>query len=202
MGRDINFLRQMSRQSGLPVVAGGGFYTQPFYPKEIATWSEEQVFQALMKRADTDPIGCWGEIGSWDWITKTSAISAPSAVRERRDQPADLHAHRHSWKIGARTARHLRRCWRRSEEGRDWPRRQPVDANVEVHSRDLPSRRVHRFRPSGAPGDTQQVPDGDQAARRRLRDNIMIASDLSNIAQTKQKGGQDTRVRRPCSCRS
>ena len=49
---------------------GGGFYTQPFYPKEIATWSEEQVFQALMKQAQTEPIGVWGEIGSWDWITK------------------------------------------------------------------------------------------------------------------------------------
>src|SRR5215831_1267780 len=52
MGRDINFLRQVSMKSGLPIVAGGGFYTQPFYPKEISTMSEEQIVQALVKQAD------------------------------------------------------------------------------------------------------------------------------------------------------
>ena len=35
MGRDINFLRQVSMKSGVPIVAGGGFYNQPFYPAEI-----------------------------------------------------------------------------------------------------------------------------------------------------------------------
>src|SRR5580700_573809 len=46
MGRDINFLRQISMKSGLPIVAGAGFYTQPFYPKDISTWSETQIFDA------------------------------------------------------------------------------------------------------------------------------------------------------------
>src|SRR5579872_7372016 len=44
MGRDINFLRQVSMKSGVPIVAGGGFYSQPFYPKEISTMTEEQIF--------------------------------------------------------------------------------------------------------------------------------------------------------------
>src|SRR5262245_26909958 len=70
MGRDINFLRQVSMKSGLPIVAGGGFYTQPFYPKEISTMSEEQVLQALMKQVESDPIGAFCEIGSWDYISK------------------------------------------------------------------------------------------------------------------------------------
>ena len=35
MGRDVNFLREISTRSGLPIVLGGGFYTQPFYPKAI-----------------------------------------------------------------------------------------------------------------------------------------------------------------------
>src|SRR5215831_15761067 len=51
MGRDINFLRQVSMKSGVPIVAGGGFYSQPFYPKEISTMSEEQIVQALIKQA-------------------------------------------------------------------------------------------------------------------------------------------------------
>jgi phosphotriesterase-related protein len=69
MGRSVDFLRQVSMKSGLPIVAGGGFYTQPFYPKEISTMSEEQIIKALIKQADDDTLGAFGEIGSWDEIT-------------------------------------------------------------------------------------------------------------------------------------
>jgi len=69
MGRDINFIRQVSMKSGVPIVAGGGFYSQPFYPKEISTMSEDQIFKALIKQADDDTLGVFGEIGSWDEIT-------------------------------------------------------------------------------------------------------------------------------------
>ena len=70
MGRDMNFVRQAPTKSGMPIVAGAGFYSQPFYPKEIATMSEEQIVQALIKQADEDPAGAFGEIGSWDEITR------------------------------------------------------------------------------------------------------------------------------------
>jgi phosphotriesterase-related protein len=69
MGRNIDFLRQVSMKSGVPIVAGGGFYSQPFYPKEIATMSEAQILKALIKQADDDVLGAFGEIGSWDEIT-------------------------------------------------------------------------------------------------------------------------------------
>jgi phosphotriesterase-related protein len=69
MGRSIDFLRQVSMKSGVPIVAGGGFYSQPFYPKEISTMSEEQILRALIKQADDDVLGVFGEIGSWDEIT-------------------------------------------------------------------------------------------------------------------------------------
>jgi phosphotriesterase-related protein len=69
MGRSIDFLRQVSMKSGVPIVAGGGFYSQPFYPKEISTMSEEQIVKALIKQADDDTLGAFGEIGSWDEIT-------------------------------------------------------------------------------------------------------------------------------------
>jgi phosphotriesterase-related protein len=68
-GRDINFLRQVSMKSGVPIVAGGGFYTQPWYPKEISTMSEDQVLAALIKQVDDDTLGAFGEIGSWDEMT-------------------------------------------------------------------------------------------------------------------------------------
>lgn len=69
MGRDIGFIREVSAKSGVPIVIGGGFYSQPFYPKEISTMSEDQIYRALLKQADDDTVGAWGEIGSWDEIT-------------------------------------------------------------------------------------------------------------------------------------
>ncbi|MFM2125003.1 MAG: hypothetical protein RL328_1454, partial [Acidobacteriota bacterium] len=70
MGRDIGFLRQVAMKCGVPIVAGGGFYSQPFYPKEISTMTEDQIFRALVKQADDDTIGVYGEIGSWDEMTR------------------------------------------------------------------------------------------------------------------------------------
>ena len=69
MGRSIDFLHQVSLKSGVPIVAGGGFYAQPFYPKQISSMSEEQISKALIKQADDDILGAFGEIGSWDEIT-------------------------------------------------------------------------------------------------------------------------------------
>jgi phosphotriesterase-related protein len=69
MGRDINFIREVSMKSGVPIVAGGGFYSQPFYPKEISTMSEDDIYKALIKQADDDTLGVFGEIGSWDEMT-------------------------------------------------------------------------------------------------------------------------------------
>lgn len=69
MGRDLEFVRQASMKASLPVVAAGGFYSQPFYPKEIATMSEAQIVRALIEQADDTPLGAFGEIGSWDEMT-------------------------------------------------------------------------------------------------------------------------------------
>lgn len=69
MGRNTDFLRQVSMKSGVPIVAGGGFYAQPFYPKEISAMTEDQILKALVKQADEDTLGVFGEIGSWDEIT-------------------------------------------------------------------------------------------------------------------------------------
>jgi len=57
-------------KSGVPIGRlAVGFYSQPFYPKEISTMTETQIFDALIKQADTDTLGAFGEIGSWDEIT-------------------------------------------------------------------------------------------------------------------------------------
>ena len=71
MGRNINFLQQLSMKAGMPIVAGGGFYTQPFYPNDISTMSEEQIVRALVRQVEMEPVGVFGEIGSWDYMTGT-----------------------------------------------------------------------------------------------------------------------------------
>jgi phosphotriesterase-related protein len=68
-GMDLNFIRDAARMSGLPIVKGAGFYTEPFYPKAVATMSESQITEALIHQADQYPAGAFGEIGSWDDIT-------------------------------------------------------------------------------------------------------------------------------------
>jgi phosphotriesterase-related protein len=70
-GMDLAFIRAAAKQADFPVVKGAGFYTEPFYPKQVATMSEEQLVAALIKQADEYPAGAFGEIGSWDEITAT-----------------------------------------------------------------------------------------------------------------------------------
>jgi predicted metal-dependent phosphotriesterase family hydrolase len=69
VGRNVSFLRQLSMRSRMPIVVGAGFYTQPYYPHEISTSTEEQIFRMLLKQVEADPIGVFGEIGSWDYMT-------------------------------------------------------------------------------------------------------------------------------------
>jgi len=70
-GMDLAFIRAAAKQADFPVVKGAGFYTEPFYPKQVAGMSEEQLVQALIRQADEYPAGAFGEIGSWDEITAT-----------------------------------------------------------------------------------------------------------------------------------
>ncbi len=69
MGRSFQFLKQLSQKSGMPIVASTGYYTQPFYPPAIAEWSEDQIAQELVRQTKADPIGAFGEIGTWDAMT-------------------------------------------------------------------------------------------------------------------------------------
>jgi len=69
MGRNTGFLGQVSMLSQMPIVVGGGLYNQPFYPHQISAMSEDQILQLLLRQVEADPIGVFGEIGSWDYMT-------------------------------------------------------------------------------------------------------------------------------------
>jgi phosphotriesterase-related protein len=191
MGRDIRFLRQLSAKSGTPIVAGAGFYTQPFYPKEIGTMSEEQIVQALVKQVESDPVGVFGEIGSWDDITKDerkvfraigkahlatnlsifthTGIPGKSAL-EQLDLFEDVGVNPNRIVVG-----HLGNL---------------VDPNVQVQKAICRRGAFVGFDRQGGPGDAQQVPMVMALLEAGFADNLMFSADISNAGQMKRNGGQ------------
>jgi phosphotriesterase-related protein len=69
MGTDIEFLRLLSRRSGMPIVKGGGYYRQLTYPPRIAKMSEEELVEELVRHSRDERWGAFGEIGTSDEIT-------------------------------------------------------------------------------------------------------------------------------------
>lgn len=191
MGRDINFLKEISTRSGLPIVAGAGFYTQPFYPREIATMSEEQVVQALVRQVETEPVGVFGEIGSWDDMTADErkvfraigkahlATNLPifthtgipgKAALEQLDILEDVGVKPDRVVIG-----HLGNL---------------VDQNVQVHKAICRRGAFIGFDRQGGNGDATQVPLVMALLEAGYADNLMFSADISNAGQMKKNGGQ------------
>ena len=69
MGRDLAFLRSVSEQSGMPIVASGGYYIDPFYPEEVRNGTDDEIAESLAAAAAAERWGAFGEIGSSAEIT-------------------------------------------------------------------------------------------------------------------------------------
>ena len=191
MGRDIEFLRAVSTRSGLPIVAGGGFYTQPFYPKEIATMSEEQIVQALIKQTEADPIGVFGEIGSWDDMTADERKVFRAIGRAH--VATNIPIFTHTGIPGKAALEQLDLL----EDAGVKPNRvvighvgNLVDANVQVHKALCRRGAFIGFDRQGGPGDAQQVPMVMALIEAGFKDNLMFSADISNVGQMKRTGGQ------------
>ena len=191
MGRDINFLRQLSMKSGMPIVAGGGFYTQPFYPKEIATMSEEQIVQALIKQTETDPIGVFGEIGSWDDITadERKVFRAIGKAHVATNIPIFTHTG-----IPGKSAMEQLDLL---EDAGVKPNRivighlgNLVDNNVAVQKAICKRGAFIGFDRQGGPGDGPQVTMAMALIEAGYADNLMFSADISGAGTMKKNGGQ------------
>jgi phosphotriesterase-related protein len=191
MGRDVNFLRQISTRSGMPIVASAGFYTQPFYPKEIATLSEEQIVQALLKQVDADPIGAFGEIGSWDDMTaeERKVFRAIGKAHVATNLPIFTHTG-----IPGKAALEQLDIL---EDAGVKPNRvvighvgNLVDNNVQVQKALCRRGAFIGFDRQGGPGDAQQVPMVMALIEAGFADNLMFSADISSAAQMKKNGGQ------------
>jgi phosphotriesterase-related protein len=69
MGTDVEFLRLLSRKSGMPIVKGGGYYRQLTYPPRIAKMAEADLVEELVRHARDQRWGAFGEIGTSDEMT-------------------------------------------------------------------------------------------------------------------------------------
>ena len=63
MGRDLEALKQIARSTGMHIVASGGYYMERNYPPEIASKNEEQIADDLVREANANRYGAFGEIG-------------------------------------------------------------------------------------------------------------------------------------------
>jgi phosphotriesterase-related protein len=63
MGVNYEHLKQISRQTGVHVVASGGYYVQSTYPAEISSMSDDQIAESLVGEATAGRYGAFGEIG-------------------------------------------------------------------------------------------------------------------------------------------
>ena len=61
--RSVEALKRITTESGLAVVASGGYYLQRSYPPAIAVKSAEQIADELVAEASTLGFGAFGEIG-------------------------------------------------------------------------------------------------------------------------------------------
>src|SRR5262245_52162090 len=190
MGRDVNFLREISTRSGLPIVLGGGFYTQPFYPKEISTMSEEQIVQAIMKQVDADPIGAFGEIGSWDEISadERKVFRAIAKAHLATNIPIFTHTG-----IPGKSALEQLDIF---EDAGVKPEHvvighlgNLVDTNVYVHKMICRRGAFVGFDRQGGNGDAQQVPMVMALIEAGFANNLMFSADASSANQMKRNKG-------------
>jgi len=63
MKRDLDALRRITTESGLPIIASGGYYMQRTYPPDVASKSADQIADDLVKDAAAQRLGAYGEIG-------------------------------------------------------------------------------------------------------------------------------------------
>jgi phosphotriesterase-related protein len=181
MGRDINFLRQVAMKSGVPIVAGGGFYNQPFYPKEISTMREDDIVKALVKQADDEVLGAYGEIGSWDEITadERKVFRAVGRAHAATNLPIFTHTG-----IPGKSALEQLDIL---EDAGVKPDRvvighlgNLVDPNVYVHKQICRRGAFVGFDRQGGNGDAQQVPLVMALIEAGYADHLMFSADASS----------------------
>lgn len=205
-GVNLEFIRAAAKKSGVPVVKGAGFYVEPFYPKEVAGMSEEQLVRALVRQAETYPAGVFGEIGSWDEISKVErkVFRAVGKAHVATNLPIFTHTG-----IPGKSA--IEQLDILEDAGVD-PRRVAIghlgnltDPNVYVHKTLCRRGAFIGFDRQGGRGDAPVVPLVMALLNAGFADHVLISGDASRsygkpltafLPQLKAAGADDATLRR------
>jgi phosphotriesterase-related protein len=205
-GADLEFIRAAAKKSGVPVVKGAGFYTAPFYPKEVGAMSEEQLVRALLRQAESYPAGVFGEIGSWDEISavERKVFRAVGKAHVATNLPIFTHTG-----IPGKSA--LEQLDILEDAGVD-PKRVAIghlgnlnDPNVYVHKTLCRRGAYVGFDRQGGRGDAQAVPLVLALLEAGFADQVLISGDASRsygrpitafVPQLKAAGADEATLRR------
>ncbi|PWT97777.1 MAG: hypothetical protein C5B51_30745 [Terriglobia bacterium] len=189
MGRSLDFLKHLSMQSGMPIVASAGYYTQPFYPPEVATLSEDQIAQELTRQANTAPFGAFGEIGTWDEITPDERKVFRAVGKAHLATNLPIYTHTNFGKAALEQLDIFESVGVKPQRVCIGHVGGLIDPKVEVHKALCKRGAYVGFDRQGGPGDVRQVPMVMALIEAGYADNLLFASDFSNAAQLKRNGG-------------
>jgi phosphotriesterase-related protein len=80
MTRSLDALKRIATESGVPIVASGGYYMQRTYPPELAGKSADQIAEELAREATVQRLGAFGEIGQQGGVLTDDEKKAFQAV--------------------------------------------------------------------------------------------------------------------------
>ena len=86
MKRNLDSLKTVANRTDVLIVASGGYYMERVYPPELATQTEDQIAAGLVREANANRYGAFGEIGE--------NADAPMSDLERKVFRAIGRAHR------------------------------------------------------------------------------------------------------------
>jgi phosphotriesterase-related protein len=153
----------------------------------MATRSEEQVYQAIKKQENAEPIGALGEIGSWDYITKDErkVFRAIGRVQKATNLPVFTHTG-----IPGKSA--LEQLDLLEDAGADLKHvvighlGNLVDANTEIQRAIIRRGAFIGFDRQGGAGDDAVVPMVMSLIEAGYAGNIMFSSDLASAREIKR----------------
>ena len=206
-GMDLEFIRAAAKKSGLPVVKGAGFYVEPFYPKDIAGMSEEQLVRALdASGRNAIPPACSAKSAPGTKSRRSSArCFAPWAKRTWRRTcrssrtPAFRVSRRSSSSTSSRTPASIRSASRSAISAIS------TDPNVYVHKTLCRRGAFIGFDRQGGRGDAPVVPLVMALLNAGFADHVLISGDASRsygkpltafLPQLKAAGADDATLRR------
>jgi len=94
MARNLDALKRIATESGVSIVASGGYYMQRTYPVDIATKSVDQIADELTREANEQRLGAFGEIGQQGGVLtddETKVFKAVAKAHVRTHLPIFTH---------------------------------------------------------------------------------------------------------------